>query len=56
MAKSAALNYLRELMRNEDGNEEQVLNLLSKLPENNTDPLVSKLEDEVIAEYKKRNS
>lgn len=56
LSKSAALNYLRELMRNEDGNEEQVLNLLSKLPENNTDPLVSKLEDEVIAEYKKRNS
>lgn len=56
MAKSAALNFLRELMRNDEGNEEQVLNLISKLPENNTDPLVSKLEDEVITEYKKKNS
>ena len=56
MAKSAALNYLRELMRNDDGNEEQVLNIISKLPANNTDPLVSKLEDEVISEYKKKNS
>ena len=56
MAKSAALNLLRELMRNDDENGEQVLNLISKLPDNNSDPLVSKLEDEVIAEYKKKNS
>lgn len=51
MAKSAALNLLRELLLSGEGDTEQVINLISKLPKDNEDPLVSKLENEVISEY-----